>query len=144
MVKSHTFGLKDIYSEDDILLDPISRRTKIKNMQQAQPTMLAIPNAREYLIVKEDEILYCQSDGNYCYINFLDGRKLLISKKLKTMEEVLNGSIFLRVHNSFLVNMLHVKKVILQDGSRMILSNGDMITISRTRKKELLNYLKRI
>lgn len=113
-------------------------------MQQARPTMLAIPNAREYLIVKEEEILYCQSDGNYCHINFLDGRKLFISKKLKTMEEVLNGHMFLRVHNSFLVNMLHVKKVILQDGSRMILSNGDTITISRTRKKELLNYLKRI
>lgn len=113
-------------------------------MSHYQPAMLAIPTSRDYKLVREDEVLYCQSDGNYTYIYFCDGTKLLVCKKLKDLEKALDTSFFIRVHHSFLVNMYYATKYIVKDGCRLMLKNGKTINVSRNRKKELMEFLKKI
>ena len=60
----------------------------------------------------------------------------MISKPLFDYEQLLAGTIFLRVHKSFLINLLHIKEYMRGEGGTVIMSNGMEIEVSR-RKKEL-------
>jgi len=66
---------------------------------------IALPTYEGLMFLNMETIIYCQSDNNYCNVFLKDGRKLLISRTLKDIEDMLNGFHFFRVHNSFLVNL---------------------------------------
>ncbi len=58
--------------------------------------------------VYEKDILYCKSDGNYTTFYTMQNDKILISKPLKFIEEILSPEIFVRCHQSYIVNKTHV------------------------------------
>jgi two-component system LytT family response regulator len=53
---------------------------------------------------------------------------------------LLSGTVFLRVHKSYLINMLHVKEYI--HGGRVIMSNDIEIEVSRRKKDQFLENMK--
>jgi len=61
-----------------------------------------------FKIIQNDEIVYCEADA-YCTNFYLSGNhKITSSKNLKYYEDLLADSCFLRVHNSYLINLKHV------------------------------------
>ena len=60
----------------------------------------------------------------------------MISKPLFDYECLLAGTTFLRIHKSFLINLLHIKEYMRGEGGTVVMSNGMEIEVSR-RKKEL-------
>lgn len=76
----------------------------------------------------EDDILYCKSDGSYTTIYIHDSEKILASKSIKTIQELLSDSIFIRCHQSYLVNKEYVRKYDLK-GS-LILSTNHKVPVS--------------
>ena len=54
------------------------------------------------------------------------------------MEEILECYPFMRVHNSYIVNINEVEKYIKGEGGYLIMSNGVSINVSRSRKELLL------
>lgn len=85
-----------------------------------------------------DEIIACSSDSNYTQVFLTDGRKRLISKTLKDVEESLTGHSFFRTHHSHLVNLKHVQEYKRTDGGYLVMSNNMNIPVSRSKKDELL------
>ncbi|MCA0363783.1 MAG: LytTR family DNA-binding domain-containing protein [Bacteroidetes bacterium] len=79
------------------------------------------------------EILYCESDGNYCNVFLDNGQKLFLTQILKNIEEKLPKSIFYRVHNSFVVNLNKVREYQKNEGY-LVLTNGKHIPVSRNKK----------
>ena len=86
--------------------------------------------------------MHAESQSNYTYIYFSDSRKLVVSKTLKEIEELLTGPDFLRIHNSHLVNLAHVRKYVRGDGGYLVLSDGTHLNVSRSRKDKLIDALK--
>ena len=78
--------------------------------------------------VYEDDILYCKSDGSYTTLYILTSEKILVSKSIKNIQELLSNAIFIRCHQSYLVNKNHVRKYDLR-GS-LILFTNDKIPVS--------------
>ena len=69
---------------------------------------LVISNVKGFEILKINEIIMCKADG-YCTIFYLTGdRKINSSRNLKQFEKQLPEQGFIRVHNSFIVNLHHV------------------------------------
>lgn len=66
---------------------------------------IILPFMNRFVTVPINEILYIQSDVNYCYVYLKDGRKFLIAKTLKEYNQQLEGPLFARIHKSYLVNM---------------------------------------
>jgi two-component system LytT family response regulator len=66
---------------------------------------------------------------------------MLISKTLKEVEEMLSSDQFFRVHNSFFVNLKEVSNYVKADGGALIMTNGDEVRVSRSRKDRLLELL---
>ncbi|MEM7187477.1 MAG: LytTR family DNA-binding domain-containing protein [Bacteroidota bacterium] len=60
--------------------------------------------------IYEDDLIYCRSDGNYTTFYTQQMEKIVVSKPLKQIEEILSDNIFIRCHQSYIVNKKHVLK----------------------------------
>ena len=60
--------------------------------------------------IYEDDIIYCRSDGNYTTFYTQQMEKIVVSKPLKKIEEILSEQVFIRCHQSYIVNKKHVLK----------------------------------
>ena len=103
---------------------------------------ITIPQQNGFEVLNTSDILYCKADDNYTQIYLNNNKKKLISKTLKYFEEALNGASFARIHKSYLVNVNEVVKYMKGKGGSVVLSNGKEITVSASKKSNLLSYFK--
>ena len=92
--------------------------------------------------VHTNEVVRVQASSNYSRLYFKDGRSLLVAKVLYHFEELLKLHHFIRVHNSHLLNIRYIKKTQRYTGIKIELITGEMISISRRMKKNVLCTLK--
>ncbi len=92
-------------------------------------------NGRMEKLLLED-ILYIEADRNYCTL-ITDNTNHVLTSTLKTMEEKLPKSTFVRVHRSFIINIS--KLDVLADGHLEI--GRRAIPIGKSHKELLLNRI---
>lgn len=92
------------------------------------------------LFLKSDEILYAESDGNYSTIFLIDGQKIVLTKKLKEVNEILPADSFFRIHNSYIINLTKIKEFLKTDGY-VVLQSNHKIPVSRQKKSDFLDML---
>lgn len=103
---------------------------------------IALPVAEGLLFVDTAEIIYLAADGAYTEVWLKNGSKILVSKKLKFFEDVLEARPnFFRSHRSYMVNINFIKKYNKADNA-LTLDNGKTIIISREKKNEFEDQLK--
>ena len=93
-----------------------------------------------FVYVAEDDIIYCKAEGNYTRIVTFDS-KFIVSKVLKSVEQLLSSTHFIRCHQSYLINKQHVLGQLKNNGGCVIMTNNHELPISRRNKKELLQKL---
>jgi two-component system LytT family response regulator len=86
--------------------------------------------------------VYCQSDKGYTTFHLIDGSKILVSKVLKEYENLLPNTIFIRCHQSFLVNVNYITKY-FKDG-QLELSTKQLIPVSDRKKEIVQAYINRM
>lgn len=92
------------------------------------------------LFLDSDDILYAESDGNYSTIYLSDGQKIVLTKKLKEVNELLPGDTFFRIHNSYIINLSKIKEFLKTDGY-VILKSNHKIPVSRQKKSDFLDLI---
>jgi len=92
------------------------------------------------LFISSDDILYAESDGNYTTLFLEGGKKILLTKKLKEVNQLLPNEAFFRIHNSYIVNLGKIKEFIKADGY-VILESRHKIPVSRQKKSDFLERL---
>lgn len=105
--------------------------------------MIALPQAGGLEIVSLREIIYCEASSNYTLYHLYD-RKVVVSRTLKDSEDLLSNFGFVRVHQSYLVNLSHVRRFVRSAGGSVIMSNLAELTVSPRRREALLNALIRL
>ncbi|MBC7536096.1 MAG: LytTR family transcriptional regulator [Ferruginibacter sp.] len=93
------------------------------------------------LTLAAESIICCESDSNYTMLFLKDKRKIIASRSLKEMEEILEDYPFIRVHHSHVVNINEVEKYIKGEGGYLIMSDGSSVNVSRSKKDLLLKKL---
>lgn len=129
--------LKNSYRHVELLMSNI----KTSNLEE---TKIALPTQTGYVFAKINEIVHCISDNSYTTFNFIDKSKLMVSKSLKDCEELLFPYHFFRIHSRHLINMAYIKEYIKGEGGQVRMTDGCMVDVSRQRKEEFLNQLKRL
>ena len=129
--KIHAKPVPTINQQFDILLEKLS--DKPVKLQR-----IALPSLEGFELVQLESILRCESDSNYTYVYLKTGRKLLVSRTLKEIEELLEGHSFLRVHHSHVVNLNEIERYVRGEGGYLIMSDQSSVTVSRSRKEALL------
>lgn len=89
------------------------------------------------MVVKVKDIVRMEGDSNYTKIFFKQGTTLLISRTLKDFESLLMEFQFERIHKSHLVNLNYVIRFYKNDGGKVQMEDGSILTVS-TRKREKL------
>ncbi len=115
----------------------------LENMlaKKRQFKRIAIPTAQGLQFIRVDDIIYLEASVNYTRF-FLNGNlKHTVSKTLKEFEEMLPEEIFLRIHNSYIINKNCVEKYIRGEGGQVVLSNAVILEVSKRRKAEFLKAI---
>lgn len=103
-------------------------------------------SADGYICVKNDDgffkiylnrLKYIETYGRNTMIHTENG-SVISYKKMQEHEKDLAAYPFLRCHNSFIVNLEYINKVI---GYEITLATGEIIQISKQKKKELMQCL---
>ena len=100
---------------------------------------ITLPQQDGFQILDVGDIFFCKADDNYTEI-YLERNKILVSKTLKYFEDALQPYPFARIHKSYLVNVAEVVKYKKGKGGSVILSNGKELSVSASKKAELLSY----
>jgi len=131
----------------DELAEAIHKAEKILELESLSNSnnsskRLFIKTKMESFYVEQEDIIYFKADGNYTHIFLIEGNKdILIAKTLKHFEDGLPGETFIRVHQSYLVNAKHIKKL---QGNHLYLINDHQVEISRRKKSLIMNVLQSI
>ncbi len=116
-------------------------QSSLQSIQQQLPT-IPIPTADGLELIRIDEIVYIEADGNYTTIFMKTAKEqYCVSKSLKEIEGLLSGRNFIRTHNSFIVNPLYIKKYVRGSGGYLIMSNGASVDVSRANKDKVIEAL---
>jgi two-component system LytT family response regulator len=107
----------------------------------AQVTRIALPTMEGLQLIPIDSIISCTSSSNYTILSLKENQKLVVSRTLKEIEEMLDEHTFLRVHHSYLVNLNEIRKYIKGEGGSLIMSDGTSVDVSRSKKEQLMKRL---
>lgn len=105
---------------------------------------LVLRTSESLHIINISDIYFCKSDNSYTTFYFEDNEKILVSKSLKDYEGLLADYGFFRPHQSFLVNLHHIKRVDKTDGGFIVMENKKEIPVSLRQMKNLIGLLEKL
>jgi two-component system LytT family response regulator len=102
---------------------------------------MAVPTAEGFELIPVDEVLRCEANDNYTFIFLKNKSRIVACRTLKEVESQLQSySFFIRIHHSHIVNLNEVIKYVRGEGGYVIMSDGNPVSVSRTRKEALLKW----
>ena len=130
---SEKIALKTGAANIDNLLQNIN---KPENKQR-----IAFAGRDGYEFIEIESIVFARAEGAYTHVFLNNKRKLVISKTLSDIEEMLPVNQFQRIHHSTLVNISHVTHFYKSDGGYIVLDNGEKLIVSKSKKDGLMSRL---
>lgn len=119
-----------IHENLNVLLSNLKKENHVRKV--------AIPDMEGLTFIALNDIVRCESDGNYTLIFTSEGKKMLSSKSLAEYDEMLSAENFFRIHRSHLINLTHIKKYFRGDGGYVLMSDNSQLEISRRKKNEFM------
>jgi len=99
----------------------------LKNNLYESKKKIVIPSRDDFQYIDPEDVLYVKAEGSYCQFHLRNGKRVLMSRNLKYVEEMIQSFSFLqRVHKSFIANINEVTnynrgtgKIQLKDGTEL-------------------------
>ncbi|MEQ9591671.1 MAG: LytTR family DNA-binding domain-containing protein [Cyclobacteriaceae bacterium] len=117
--------------------------TLLQNQSAKEPNKIVLSDSANIHLIKTEDIIVCQAVGNYTHFFLVNGRELVISKTLKHYDELLQDNHFVRVHQSYLINLHHFDHYDKRDGGGVVMKNGATIPVASRKRDHLLDVLKK-
>ncbi|NDV64783.1 LytTR family DNA-binding domain-containing protein [Bacteroides sp. 224] len=131
--------------QQDILKQEIFNRNKviIENFKEprAEKQQVILPTLEGFEVVKMEEIIRLQGNGNFTDIYLKNKTKKMVCRFLKHFHEILPYP-FIRVHKSHIINFHYVKAYHKNSGGYVVLEDNTEIEVSPTYKEEVLQFFK--
>jgi two-component system LytT family response regulator len=89
-------------------------------------------------LVQVNDILRCQSEGNYTKFFFTNKDSILVSKNIKEYYDLLKDYQFFRPHQSHIVNINFIKRYHKLDGGSLIMQDDSCVPVSTRKREELM------
>jgi len=157
------------YSAADYLLKPVDEDRLIEAIQRVEKKMqsgrkewtetlmhnlsktgnpsemrLCLPTLKGFIVVKLDDIIYCEAERSYTIFHLEGKRTVMVSKSLIEYDNLLQDTQFIRIHKSFLINLHHVKEYQRGEGGLVIMTDNAEIEVSRRKKEFFMNRMKEL
>jgi two-component system LytT family response regulator len=145
---SSGFALKALKAKaQDYLLKPVDldelehALAMVYSGKQKKDITIPLPDKGGYTYVNISDIIHLDGDGNYTTVYYGQNDKTIVSKNIKYFENLLDPRLFFRCHQSHIINPLKVKQLKKNEGTYLIMSNGNRVEVSRANKDRLMELL---
>ncbi len=96
-------------------------------------------------VVEFKDIYFIEAKGSYSRVLFSKNgvlKEITMSTSISEYEELLPMEMFYRIHKSYLINCLHVKQILKDESSHIVINDEFTLPVSRRRYTPLLEFLK--
>lgn len=111
------------------------------NLEPKTKKKMVLKTSDSIHVVNPEEIIYCEADGSYTRFHLADGSRIMVTKTLGVYEELLETENFLRIHQSYLLNLDYLKRFDKAEGGRVILKDGTPLAVASRKKDQLLRWI---
>ena len=102
-----------------------------------KPKRIVLNSSGGILYLQLEEIISLEADGRNTKVQLKDGQKVLSSNSLKECQQMLENTLFQKIHRSIIVNLAYVKKYSKGRDSYVIMENGQRLDVGLNFKEEL-------
>jgi len=121
----------------------MNKTVKDQNLLIEQTGKLSIPAKMDgsfgYHYIELEKIFFLKSNSNTTTVHFEKEEPISVTKTLKYFEKKLLGLPFLRIHESFIINVQKLYKYSKGKRKYVILTDGQKISISKRKQSTLEN-----
>lgn len=120
--------------------ETLSRQLQNRN----RPHQICLRDSNCVEIVDFRDLLFIAAKGSYSQVVFLkEGQEkhIVMSNSIADYEDLLPPDLFYRIHKSYLVNGMHVKQIIKEEGQIIAAGNRFRLPVGRRRYNGLLVFL---
>jgi two-component system, LytTR family, response regulator LytT len=133
---------KELHTTIEIAINNYSKLKKAEEVGNCRESIIMkdsifIKKDSSYIKVKLENIIYVKSEGNYLEVMEDGDKKYIIRITLKDFIKYLPKDLFLRTHNSYVININYIVKITYSD----IFLKGYTIPFSRSRRDEVLKKM---
>lgn len=105
---------------------------------------IAVTHSRGFKIVSLRDIVRLEADNNYTFMYLASQPRILITKCItEAGDSLLRSEWFFRTHRSHIINFLHFKEYLKEDGGYAVMQDGKKVSLSRLRLEDFLDMVKR-
>lgn len=101
---------------------------------------IILKTAERIYAVDIKDVIRCEADGSYTRFYLNDGKKILVSRLLKEFDTILNGTPFIRIHNSHLINFEYFDYFEKAE-DLVIMKDKSSVPVAARRKEYLLKLI---
>ncbi len=112
-----------------------------KNNEKEADKKIVLKTTENRFIIYLKDIIRLEADGAYTLF-ITEKQNIIISKNLKYYQELLDENMFIRCHQSHLVNLKQVDSVYKND--KLLMTNKDLVPISVRKKGDIIKQLQAI
>ena len=117
--------------------------TQINELQrnlQKTPDRLVLPTQEAMYVIQLAQIIRCETSGSYTTFHVADGRKIMVSKPLKSYEDILLLPDFYRIHQSHLININYIESYSREGMIKM--KDQTAVPVARAKKEQFFSFMK--
>jgi two-component system LytT family response regulator len=128
------------FSEVNQALDKAKKRISEKRLflkstiDDESQTNIEIPTENGFKYLKTDKIIRVEADGAYTNIHLSD-KKIVVSKSISIIENILPKNQFFRSHRSHLINLFYVDEFNRGNGT-ILMNDGVKVQLSKQKVNE--------
>lgn len=111
------------------------------NVENSEIKHIVLSGDKNYQIIKLEDILYIEADGNYVIFKMINNVKHVSSHSLSHYEDLLPAAQFFRIHKSYILNTNAVVSIESGRGGMVLLTNQTELPVAFRRKPAFLELL---
>ncbi|KRT16031.1 hypothetical protein ASU31_11045 [Pedobacter ginsenosidimutans] len=109
-----------------------------RQMNSERINKIAVSSLSGVVFINLDDILYIEASSNYSILVLLDGEKVIVSKTLKDVQEILENRNFFRIHRQYIINLNKVKYFNKND-CLLTLENNKQLQVARIQRDRFID-----
>jgi len=95
-------------------------------------------------VVGLQDIMYCEADRSYTNFYLSDKSRIIVSNTLGDYEEMFSEYGFMRIHQSYLLNLSYIKRYEKGEGGKVILPDNISLPVATRKKEQLMQLLSKL
>ncbi len=103
--------VEELETENEVEIKTNTTAEKAIVVQKEQSLIICVKSYGDYRYIDSNDILYFEADNNSTDIHLNNGEMITAFKTLKHFETVLPQLQFLRIHNSYIINVNQVSRI---------------------------------